>query len=390
MTHPAGVWAAGRDMAGRDVVLVVADAADTTADGVCAVLARRGQPYFRFDTAEVPGRLALDLTFEPPGDPGGPAAPEWTGQLRRTDRPGEDRPRDPASLAAIELARVRSVYLRRPRPFEVPAHLSAGERWHAATECRYALGGVLASLPVPQLNHPSRSADAAYKPRQLAELRACGLTVPPTLVTNSGAAVQAFAARHGELICKALAATVLHVGDTAHIAYTRRVTAADLAGIDRPGSGIDYAAHLFQPFIESSYAVRLIVVGAAVFAVRIDAHSDRARTDWRSDYEHLTYQSITLPDEVLARVRAYMIRAGLHYGAWDFLGHADGTLTCLECNPEGNYAWLEDVTPVRITEAVAEFLTDPAAHGAATSSGASGPDQGAPGAVAPALRRMVS
>ncbi len=30
--------------------------------------------------------------------------------------------------------RVRSVYVRRPRPFEVPAHLTVAERWHAATE----------------------------------------------------------------------------------------------------------------------------------------------------------------------------------------------------------------------------------------------------------------
>jgi len=218
--------------------------------------------------------------------------------------------------------------------------------------------------------------------RPLAELRVCGLTVPPTLVTTSGAAVREFAARHGELICKALAATVLHVGDTAHIAYTRRVTPADLDELDRPDSGIDYAAHLFQPFVASVYAVRLIVVGDELFPVRIDAHSDRARTDWRSDYDHLSYQPTTLPDDVIAGVRAYMRRAGLHYGAWDFLGHADGTLTCLECNPEGNFAWLEDVMPVRITESIAGFLANPTAHHAA--------DHGASPAVTPKPRRMVS
>lgn len=369
MTHSAG---------GREVVLVVADDADTTADGVCAVLAQRRHPYFRFDTADVPGRVLVDLRLDPAGRRG----PMWTGRVRRTERPGEHRPRDPGSTTEVDLSRVVSVYMRRPRPFEVPAHLSAAERWHAATECRYGLGGVLGSLPVPQLNHPSRSADAAYKPRQLAELRACGLTVPPTLVTTSGAAVREFAARHGELICKALAATVLHVGNTAHIAYTRRVTPADLDALDHPDSGIDYAVHLFQPFVASDHAVRLIVVGDELFAVRIDAHSDRARTDWRSDYDHLSYRHTTLPDDVIAGVRAYMRSAGLHYGAWDFLGHTDGTFTCLECNPEGNFAWLEDVMPVRITESIAAFLADPAAHHTA--------DHGASPAGPLEPRRMVS
>lgn len=110
------------------------------------------------------------------------------------------------------------------------------------------------------------------------------------------------------------------------------------------------------------FAVRLIVVGAEMFPVRIDAHSDRARTDWRSDYDHLSYQLTALPDDVIAGVRAYMRRSGLYYGAWDFLGHGDDTLTCLECNPEGNYAWLEEVMPLQITEAIAGFLADPVTH----------------------------
>lgn len=347
----------------RDVVLVIANDADATADAVCAVLAKREHPYFRFDTADVPGRLLLDLRLDVTEDP----ALTWSGRIRHSEQTGERHPSDPGRLARVDLSQVVSVYMRRPRPFEVPAHLTAAERWHAATECRYGLGGVLASLPAPQLNHPSRSADAAYKPRQLADLRACGLTVPPTLVTNSGTAVREFAAAHGELICKALAATVLHVGDAAHIAYTRRITPADLDQLGRPGSGIDYAAHLFQPFIESKYAVRLIVVGDEMFPVRIDAHSDRARTDWRSDYDHLSYRPTTLPDDVLSGVRTYMRRAGLYYGAWDFLGHADRTLTCLECNPEGNFAWLEDVLPIRITEAIATFLAAPVPHPAGTT-----------------------
>jgi len=341
----------------RDVVLVVADDADTTADGVCTVLAERGVPYFRFDTADFPGRLQLDVRLDVDDE-----APGWTGRLRRVERPGKGGRRVPGGMAEVELSRVMSVYLRRPRPFEVPAHLSVPERWHAATECRYGLGGVLTSLPVPYLNLPSASADAAYKPRQLADLRACGLTVPPTLITNDGSAVRAFAARHGELICKALAATVLHVGDTAHIAYTRRVTAADLDALGRAGSGIDYAAHLFQLFVESVCAIRLIVVDEQMFAVRIDAHSPRARIDWRSDYDHLSYQPTTLPDEVTARVRAYMRLTGLHYAAWDFLQLPDGSFTALEANPEGNYAWLEETTPLRITEAIAGFLAEGTRH----------------------------
>ncbi|MGH3611514.1 MAG: ATP-grasp ribosomal peptide maturase [Pseudonocardia sp.] len=319
--------------AGSDagVVLVIADASDATSDAVCAVLAERGVEVFRFDTAEFPARLQLDARLE---------GAWWSGDLVR----GEER---------LDLARVRSAYVRRPRPFEVPAHLTAAERWHAATESRYGLGGVLTSLPVRYLNHPSRAADAAYKPRQLRDLQACGLTVPPTLVTNSAQALRRFARRHGPLICKSIAASVLHTGDTAHVVYTRRVTDAEL---HEPG-GLDFAAHLFQPFVESTHAIRLTVVGQVFHAVRIDAGSDRARTDWRSDYDSLTYEVIELPEQTRVTVAAYMRLSGLHYGAFDFLVGPDGSLTTLEINPEGNFSWIEEETKLPITASIVDFLT---------------------------------
>ena len=316
-------------MNARDVVLVVADETDTTADRVCASLEAQGSVMFRFDTAEFPGRLSLDAECD---------GTSWRGTLCR---PGDPR---------LDLTRVCSVYLRRPRAFEVRANLSAAERWHAATECRYGLGGVVTRLPVPYVNHPSRAADAAYKPRQLADLRVCGLTTPPTLVTNSPEAVRRFAERKGPLICKSIAASVLHTGHTAHVMYTRMLT--NLEDLD----GVDYAAHMFQPFVTSEYAVRLTVVGQALHAVRIDAGSCRARIDWRSDYNHLTYQIIDLPTEVRKSVLAYMKLARLNYGAWDFLIRPDGSWVALEITPEGNYSWIEEETTLNISESIARFL----------------------------------
>ncbi|MGH8965073.1 MAG: hypothetical protein ACRDXB_07055 [Actinomycetes bacterium] len=201
------------------------------------------------------------------------------------------------------------------------------------------------------MNHPARSADAAYKPRQLRDLRACGLVTPPTLVTNSAVAVREFADRHGTLVCKALAACVLHTGDTAHVAYTRKIT--DLDDL----AGVDYAAHLFQPFVESVYAVRLTVIGQHFHAVRITAGSARAVVDWRSDYDSLRYAVIELPPSVVTGVSAYMKMAGLTYGAWDFLVQPDGTHVALEINPEGNYSWIEQETPLEISASIASFLT---------------------------------
>ena len=72
---------------------------------------------------------------------------------------------------------------------------------------------------------------------------------------------------------------------------------------------------------------------------------------------------IDLPTEVRSGIARYMRRSGLAYGAADLLGHADGSFTVLEVNPEGNYAWLEPETGLPITESIAAYLMgDPHSH----------------------------
>lgn len=97
------------------------------------------------------------------------------------------------------------MWYRKPTAFALPAGLSDAERRHALWEAKFGVGGVLADLDTYWVNHPHSEADLTYKPRQLTRALACGLAVPPTLVTNDPDAVRGFADVHGELITKPLA-----------------------------------------------------------------------------------------------------------------------------------------------------------------------------------------
>jgi ATP-grasp ribosomal peptide maturase len=313
-------------------VLVIAGRADSTADLVTESIHRRGVQVFRFDTADFPQRLGLDAELY---------ADTWRGWLRGKN--GE-----------IELERVSAVYLRRPDPFDPPPHLTEVERWHAAMESRYGLGGVLTTLQVRWCNHPGRSADATYKPRQLAELSAGGLRTPPTLITTSAARVREFAERVGTLVCKPIAVSVLHAAAGAQVVYTRLLRTPDLDDL----GGIDYAPHLFQAFVPKAFEVRLIVVGEQSFAVRIDAGSERARIDWRSDYSSLRYGTIEVPAAVRSGVNIYMKNSGLGSGVFDFVVTPAGEWVALECNPDGQWEWLAFETGLPIADAIAGYLTE--------------------------------
>lgn len=60
--------------------------------------------------------------------------------------------------------------------------------------------------------------------------------------------------------------------------------------------------HIFQEWVLKQYEVRLTVVDGHFFAARIDAESEAAYVDWRSDYHSISYSVIETPDFLRSHV----------------------------------------------------------------------------------------
>ncbi len=312
-------------------VLVLTEESDLSADRVVAELSRRGVPVFRCDLGWFPTGLSVDFGLD--GD-------RWSGRLRT-------RHRD------VELADVRSVWYRRPTAFRFPEGMSGPERQHAGWEARFGLGGVLASLPVLWVNHPGREADATYKPWQLAVAAQCGLQVAETRVTNDPEAVRRFAARLDErIVVKALGSNAIIEAGGPKVAYTHPLSETDLSDL----SGVELTTHLVQEWVDKAREVRLTAVGDRFFAAEIDAGSAAARVDWRADLGALSYRVVDVPESVAAGVRAYLAAFGLRYGAFDFAVTPRGEWIMFECNPGGQYGWIEGSTGLPISTALADLL----------------------------------
>lgn len=65
-----------------------------------------------------------------------------------------------------------------------------------------------------------------------------------------------------------------------------------------------------------------------------------------------------LPDDLAARLRAYLDRLGLVYGAIDMRLTPDGRYVFLEVNPAGQWRFMEQRTGVPMTETFARLLID--------------------------------
>lgn len=307
-------------------VVVVTNLEDPTADLVIAELHDRGVPVVRLDSGDFPATLSCSAHI-------GGELTRWGGSVATPTR-------------VAELGAVRSLYYRRPSGFAFP-HLDPQDSRFAIAQARYGLGGVLASLPdCLYVNHPNRIGDAEYKPAGLAAAAACGFKVPPTLITNRPDDTRAFIKDNGAVIFKPLSVP-LYLRDG--VSQTVPVTEVDADEIDESIAG---TMHLFQARLDKVADVRVTVIGDRVFSVRIDCDL----LDWRTDYSRHTYTAIPTPPEIERAIFAYLKHFGLVFGAFDFaLSHAD-EWTFIECNPSGQWAWMEPPTGLPMTEALADLL----------------------------------
>lgn len=305
-------------------VLVVTNLDDPTTDLVIGELHGRGVPVVRFDSGDFPTTLSIAATITSDGLGGAMTTPTRTA----------------------DLSRIRSLYYRRPSGFTF-SHLDNQTARFAATQARYGLGGVMASLPgCLYVNHPHRIGDAEFKPSGLAVAAACGFRIPPTMVTSAPDAARGFIKAHGCVIYKPLSTPLYRIDGVSCTVEVREVTAGD---IDDAVAG---TAHLFQQRIDKTGDVRVTVIGNQVFCVRIDSDL----LDWRTDYSRLRYSVVQPPPGIFEALSAYLDRFRLVFGAFDFAVDRQGQWWFLECNPSGQWAWLEPETGLPMVAAMADLL----------------------------------
>lgn len=144
---------------------------------------------------------------------------------------------------------------------------------------------------------------------------------------------------------------VLTENDEVRIPYT---TPVDLAAVDPATLAV--TAHCLQEQVtDKLYEVRVTMIGDVPFGVAIHADSDAARLDWRRDYAHLRYEPFTPPTELVDGMSRYLRAMNLSYGCFDLVATPRGFLA-YECNPAGQYLWLEHATGLPISATIAAHL----------------------------------
>jgi len=196
--------------------------------------------------------------------------------------------------------------------------------------------------------------------RVINELRS-EIKLPHTLLTNSKKDLEQFSNNKKEIVLKPISADGLMLDDKLEIPFTsRKVNSKNINVITQ--DDLELCPSFMQEYVEKNYELRITVIGEKILCCKIDSQKlpkGNGREDWREGYEHglsEVEEWIDCPDEIQEFIILYMQKMNLNFGCFDFIYAKNNSFYFLECNPNGQWMWLEEDLGIPISESIANFL----------------------------------
>lgn len=223
-------------------------------------------------------------------------------------------------------------------------------------EWNKTLQGIYSSIEhVPWLTPFRQVFRAENKYYQYELAKNIGFYIPPTLVSNIKSDLLKFTKKYKQVALKLMHQDVYKMEDGNYNGlYVNIISTEDINTF----SDINENPIVLQKYIDKEYEVRYTTVGSKHFVARIDSQSSQiSSVDWRRyDIKSTPYLEIDPPSEIRDKVNRLLSMLGLVYGAIDFIVDTEGNWIFLEINPLGQYLWVEDLTGLPISEAIALWL----------------------------------
>lgn len=309
--------------------LVVTNKRDLTSDFVVREMRQRSLNFYRLNTEDV-NRLTLNQTLG-----------------NATILKGDD--------VQIDLGAIKGAYFRRPQPLDVQSDdLTSSLRKYIFEEWNYIMRSIYLELGEKWFSHPSNIILAEDKPKQLKLAREIGFSVPETVITNEREALRSLFSG-GDVIAKPLKQSLLEdPKGLGSVIYTNDIESFN----EIEGIALRAAPVIFQRKLAKQFDLRVTVVEENVFSVAIKSQVfEKTQTDWRhSSVVQLEHEVFHLPEQIEERCRELVKRLGLRFGAIDLVLDKFGEFWFLECNPNGQWAWIENRTGLPIAAAIVDAM----------------------------------
>lgn len=264
----------------------------------------------------------------------------------------------------IRSSEIKSVWYRRPSSPDASLSKNVSQPYHGFVEDEvkkflWSLWTSTNDKNILWVNHPLALKLLEYnKLYQLQVANEVGLDVPETIVTMyQDKALRFFDMCDGQLVMKLLGGggNLKNEEGKDLVVYTSRVFREHI--IER-GEGMKQAPVMFQRYIPKKIELRVTIVGEKVFTCAIDSQvSSRTKDDWRRyDFERVGHNPYGLPKDVEEKLLRLMWMLKINFGAIDMIVTPKDKYVFLEVNPSGQWGWIEALTGMPISEALADLL----------------------------------
>lgn len=212
------------------------------------------------------------------------------------------------------------------------------------------------------LGHPNKVRTAQNKILQIRLASELGFKVPSTIFTNEKKAIREFSLRHPSLVIKPVMTTVVEdrSSGTFKSLYSAACSQKELRSLLEKHN----EASLFcQERVFKKADIRVNVFPSCTVACRINTNGmPPGEVDWRPTTMDFDHEIISIPAMLDEQCRKFLSRLDLKWGAFDFALSTTDQFVFLECNPNGQWLWIELKTGFSLSKLVAEELLSHYGH----------------------------
>lgn len=326
-------------------VLIITGMDDVHADAVIPLLEQSGREAVRLNTDNFASNAGFMID-----------SLDWNGVLEFRD-----------SARALRVEEIEAVWYRKPVPIKPSGQLGfQSARDFAAGEYEALLRSLYGLLADRfWLSDYWRIRLASQKLPNLRIAAGLGLRIPRTLVTSSEADARVFAESCSwELLAKPFALTTFKTEVETHTSWDSFSTRVDRETFGRLAPSLALAPTLLQQYVDKLIELRVTIVGRKLFCTSIDSQKHAfAQEDWRAvDVEELAHQEFNLPIGIAEKLLAFNRHFSLEFSTHDLIVDRAGDFVWLECNPNGQWLWIEELTAQPVARAICDLLLDPEGH----------------------------
>ena len=262
----------------------------------------------------------------------------------------------------LDSEELTTVWDRRPEhPRELPINGTAAIDKHNLEEAAGFLRFLRSYIAdKPSIGSIKYDSLAGSKMEQMRIALHVGLNVPSTCFSNRQEDIVATAKKYDELVLKPISSNGIWNEDEnqEYVFYTQKVSAETI--MNAPKEAFTQTVTFIQNYIPKAFELRVTVVAEKVFGCKIESQhlpEDSGKVDWRQGNEKgLRYAPYSVPDDITKKCLQFLCLMKLNFGAFDFIVTPLGEYIFLECNPNGQWLWIELETGLRISTAIADAL----------------------------------